>query len=57
MKLLGELKHHNVIQLIEVLRNDEKQKQYMIMEFCVGSLQSMLESTPTKRFPICQAHG
>lgn len=27
------------------------------MEFCVGSLQGMLDSTPNKRFPQCQVHG
>lgn len=27
------------------------------MEFCVGSLQGMLESTPNKKFSFFQAHG
>lgn len=30
---------------------------YLIMEFCVGSLQGMLESTPNNKFPQYQAHG
>jgi hypothetical protein len=54
---LGKLKHRNVIHLVEVICNEEKQKMYMVMEYCVGSLQGMLDSTPNKRFPIWQAHG
>ncbi|RZC42949.1 Pkinase and/or Kinase-like domain containing protein [Asbolus verrucosus] len=57
IKLLKSLKHKNVINLVDVLYNEEKQKMYLIMEFCVGSLQGMLESTPTKKFPLFQAHG
>lgn len=30
---------------------------YLVMEFCVGSLQNMLDSTPLKKFPLLQAHG
>ena len=55
--MLKSLKHKNVISLVDVLYNDEKQKMYLIMEFCVGSLQGMLESTPSKKFPFFQAHG
>ncbi|EFA10720.1 polarization-related protein LKB1 [Tribolium castaneum] len=57
IKLLKSLKHKNVISLVDVLFNEEKQKMYLIMEFCVGSLQGMLESTPYKKFPLYQAHG
>lgn len=57
IKLLKTLNHKNVITLVDVLCNEEKQKMYLIMEFCVGSLQSMLESTPKKKFPCWQAHG
>lgn len=57
IKLLRTLKNKNVINLVDVLYNHEKQKMYLIMEFCVGSLQGMLESTPKKRFPLFQAHG
>lgn len=55
--LLKKLRHKNVIGLLDVLVNDEKEKMYLIMEFCVGGLQDMLESTPKKRFPLWQAHG
>lgn len=57
IKLLKKLNHKNVINLVEVLYNTEKQKMYLIMDFCVGSLQGMLESTPNKKFPIHQSHG
>lgn len=30
--------------------------RYMIMEYCVGELQELLEAAPDKRFPIFQAH-
>ncbi|KAJ4439636.1 serine/threonine-protein kinase STK11 [Periplaneta americana] len=57
IQLLKILKHKNVISLVDVLYNEEKQKMYMILEYCVGGLQDMLESTPNKKFPLWQAHG
>jgi Protein kinase domain len=54
--LMKRLDHRNVMRLLDVLYNEEKQKMYMIMEYCVGGLQEMLESAPGKRFPIFQAH-
>ncbi|BFY99202.1 hypothetical protein BsWGS_02243 [Bradybaena similaris] len=57
IKLLKRLRHRNVIQLIDVLVNEEKQKMYMVMEYCASELQEMLESVPEKKFPIWQAHG
>ncbi|XP_011306753.1 serine/threonine-protein kinase STK11 [Fopius arisanus] len=57
IKMLKRLKHRNVIELVDVLYNSEKEKMYLIMEFCIGGLQDMLESVPSKRFPIWQAHS
>ncbi|XP_059175718.1 serine/threonine-protein kinase stk11-like isoform X2 [Physella acuta] len=57
IQLLKRLHHKNVIELIDVLYNDEKQKMYIIMEYCASELQEMLESVPEKKFPIWQAHG
>ncbi|KAG8233462.1 hypothetical protein J437_LFUL013749 [Ladona fulva] len=57
IQLLKRLKHRNVISLVDVFYNDEKQKMYMVLEYCVGVLQDMLESTPRKKLPIWQAHG
>ncbi|XP_055678076.1 serine/threonine-protein kinase stk11 [Lutzomyia longipalpis] len=56
IQLLRNLKHKNVIELLDVLYNEEKQKMYLIMEYCVGGLQEMLDSAPEKRLPLFQAH-
>lgn len=39
IQLLKQLKHKNVVALLDVLYNEEKQKMYLIMEYCVGGLQ------------------
>ncbi|KFV77649.1 Serine/threonine-protein kinase STK11, partial [Struthio camelus australis] len=68
IQLLRRLRHKNVIQLVDVLYNEEKQKIYpfiftqlsiqsMVMEYCVCGMQEMLDSVPEKRFPVFQAHG
>ncbi|CAH1406520.1 unnamed protein product [Nezara viridula] len=57
IQLLKLLKHKNVIEMVDVLYNHEKEKMYLVMEYCVGVLQDMLESTPLKKFPNWQAHG
>ncbi|XP_022905395.2 serine/threonine-protein kinase STK11 [Onthophagus taurus] len=60
IKLLTSLKkdkHKNICNLVDLFFNEEKQKMYLVMEYCVGSLQGLLESTPNKRFPLFQAHG
>lgn len=51
------MKHKNVIQLLDVLYNEEKQKMYLVMEYCVEGLQEMLESSVEKKLPIFQAHN
>ncbi|XP_029905295.1 serine/threonine-protein kinase STK11-like [Myripristis murdjan] len=57
IQLLQRLRHKNVIQLVDVLYNEEKQKMYMVMEYCVCGMQEMLDSVPEKKFPVYQAHG
>jgi serine/threonine protein kinase len=39
IQLLKVLKHKNIIGLVDVLYNNEKEKMYLVMEFCVGGLQ------------------
>ncbi|XP_044002423.1 serine/threonine-protein kinase STK11 isoform X2 [Aphidius gifuensis] len=56
IRLHKNLKHRNVIELVDVFYNEEKEKMYLVMEFCSAGLQDMLESTPNKKFPIWQAH-
>nr|XP_046215149.1 serine/threonine-protein kinase STK11-like [Oncorhynchus gorbuscha]XP_046215150.1 serine/threonine-protein kinase STK11-like [Oncorhynchus gorbuscha]XP_046215151.1 serine/threonine-protein kinase STK11-like [Oncorhynchus gorbuscha] len=57
IQLLRRLQHKNVIHLVDVLYNEEKQKMYMVMEYCVCGMQEMLDSVPERRFPVFQAHG
>uniref|UniRef100_A0A2M4CZ85 Serine/threonine-protein kinase STK11 n=1 Tax=Anopheles darlingi TaxID=43151 RepID=A0A2M4CZ85_ANODA len=56
IKLLRKLQHRNVIELLDVLYNEEKQKMYLIMEYCVGGLQEMLDSVRDRKLPMYQAH-
>lgn len=48
--------NQNVIKLLDVLYNEEKQKMYLIMEYCVMGLQELLDSAPEKKLPLFQAH-
>ena len=56
IRLLKRLRHPNILRLFDVLHNDEKQKIYMILEFCVCQLKEMLDKAHEKRFPVWQAH-
>ena len=53
---LRSLKHKNVVELIDVLYNEEKQKMYLVMEYCVCVLQEMLGAAPESKLPLFQAH-
>ncbi|KAG0422255.1 hypothetical protein HPB47_001915 [Ixodes persulcatus] len=57
IKLLRMLSHKNVIKLVDVLYDDQKQKMYMVMEYCVSVIQELLDSVADKKLPIWQAHG
>ncbi|CAO2622634.1 Serine/threonine-protein kinase STK11 [Lemmus lemmus] len=52
IQLLRGLWHRNVIQLVDVLNNEEKQKMYMVMENCLCGMQEMLDSVP-KSASLC----
>uniref|UniRef100_A0A1I7XIB4 non-specific serine/threonine protein kinase n=1 Tax=Heterorhabditis bacteriophora TaxID=37862 RepID=A0A1I7XIB4_HETBA len=56
IKILRKVDHNNVIRLIEVFRDDEKNKLYMVMEFCMGSVQQLLDSAVDKRLHEWDAH-
>ncbi len=56
IKILRKLRHRNVIELVEVFEDTDKQKLYVVLEYCVGGLQEMLDKTPGNRFPIWQSH-
>lgn len=55
-KLMSRLNHKNVIKLIDILYNDEKQKIYIVMEYCVTVLQELFDRAPKNILPISQAH-
>ncbi|XP_064386866.1 serine/threonine-protein kinase stk11-like [Halichondria panicea] len=57
IKILKRLDHQNVIRFIETFKDPEKQKLYMVLEYCVGGLQEMLDKAPHNRFPPWQAHS
>ncbi|RWS27738.1 serine/threonine-protein kinase STK11-like protein [Leptotrombidium deliense] len=57
IQLLRRLNHRNVIQFIDIIYSDEKEKVYIIMEYCVCVMQELLDSIPSKKLPIHQAHG
>ncbi|CAI5450998.1 unnamed protein product [Caenorhabditis angaria] len=56
-KWLGEYsKHPNVIKLQEVFEIPEKKKIYMIFEYCIGSVQQLLDIEPAKRLTQGECH-
>lgn len=56
IQLLRRLNHQNVIKLIDTIYNHEKEKLYIVMEYCVAVLQEMLDTAVGKKLPIWQAH-
>uniref|UniRef100_A0A915DHA7 non-specific serine/threonine protein kinase n=1 Tax=Ditylenchus dipsaci TaxID=166011 RepID=A0A915DHA7_9BILA len=56
IEVLKRVRHINVVELFEVFRVEEKQKLYIVMEFCVCSLQQMLDNCVQKKLPEFQAH-
>lgn len=56
-KLMRRLNHKNVIKLIDLIYNDEKQKIYIVMEYCVTVLQELFDKAPHHKLPISQAHS
>jgi len=55
-KLMARLNHKNVIKLVDILYNEEKQKLYIVMEYCVTVLQELFDRAPDHKLPISQAH-
>lgn len=57
IELLRRLRHPNVIALEQVLYSEDRQKTYVVMEYCVTGLQSLLDKAEGKRLPLWQAHS
>lgn len=55
IQLHRSLDHVNVVKLIETFYCSEKEKLYIIMEYCSAVLQDLLDSVPTKKLPLWQA--
>lgn len=55
-RLMQRLNHKNVIKLIDIIYNEEKQKLYLIMEYCVTVLQELFDRAPDNKLPVSQAH-
>jgi len=45
ISILKEMKHENVIELIDVLKNERKHKIYLVLEYCPTNLQEVLEQS------------
>lgn len=56
IQLLRKLNHENLIKLYDVVYDPLKEKLYIVMEYAVAVLQELLDSVPTKKLPIHQAH-
>ena len=54
--ILNQLDHPNIIRLIESFRIEEKSKLYLIFEYCLTSVDAMLDETPLKRMNEYQSH-
>lgn len=58
IRLLRKLNHENLIKLYDVIYDEQKEKLYIFMEYCVAVLQELLDSNPIKKcLPIHQAHN
>ncbi|GMT10622.1 hypothetical protein PFISCL1PPCAC_1919 [Pristionchus fissidentatus] len=56
LRILKKVVHVNVIQLIESFRDTQKCKLYMVLEYCVASIQQILDATELKRMEEAEAH-
>uniref|UniRef100_A0A0R3RH83 non-specific serine/threonine protein kinase n=1 Tax=Elaeophora elaphi TaxID=1147741 RepID=A0A0R3RH83_9BILA len=55
LRILKRVRHRNVIALHDFFRVDDKQKLYMILEYCIGSMQQILDGSREKKLPEYQA--
>ena len=53
--ILSKLSHINIIKLYHSFQDPNKDKIYLILEYCLGDLQTLLDSSITKYFCLFQA--
>lgn len=54
--MLKRTSHKNIVELVDVMRNKERGKIYMVMEYCVCNMYEMLKKSAKHVFPEWQAH-
>ncbi|CAC14418.2 Serine/threonine-protein kinase par-4 [Caenorhabditis elegans] len=57
MSILRRMNHRNVIKLIEIFNIPAKGKVYMVFEYCIGSVQQLLDMEPARRLTIGESHA
>ncbi|CAJ0929530.1 unnamed protein product, partial [Mesorhabditis belari] len=55
-EIMRKVNHPHCIKMFEFFRLEEKTKQYMVLEFCVASLQEIVDTWEHKRFTPDWAH-
>lgn len=55
ISILWKLSHPNVIKLLNTFHDPAKDKIYLVLEFCLGDLQSLLDHAPNKHFGVWQS--
>jgi len=55
--MLKRTSHKNIIRLFDVIKNNEREKIYMVMDYCVCAMHAMLKNAPGNVFPEWQAHS
>lgn len=53
LRILNRVRHENVVRLVEVFRREHKNKLYVVLEFCMGSVQQLLDAAHENR--LCDA--
>lgn len=51
-EIMSTLSNINILNIIEYFQNENKEKIYCILEYCICSLQDIIEKLPSKKFPL-----